>query len=52
MVVEACEIAATKDRNAVLLNESTDFVACQVQFDKTLKASQGGGDKEYLSMPN
>ena len=34
MVVEACEMAAFKYGNAVLLNESTDYVACKVQFNK------------------
>ena len=39
MVVEACEMAATKDGNDVLLNESTDGVAYKVQFNKTLNLS-------------
>ena len=30
MVVEACEIHATNDGNAILLNESTDGVSCEV----------------------
>ena len=30
MVVEACEIYATKDVNTILLNESTDGVSCEV----------------------
>ena len=34
MVVEACEMAALKYGNAVLLNESTDDVACKLQFNK------------------
>ena len=52
MVVEACEMYATKNGNAVLLNESTDFVACKVQFNKTLTLSYLGGGKKYLSMPD
>ena len=39
MMVEACEMAAVKDGNAVLLNDSTDGVACEVQFNKTLTIS-------------
>ena len=35
MVVESCEMDVTKDRNAVLLNESTYGVACKAQFNKT-----------------
>ena len=34
MVVEACEMDAMKDVNAVLLNESTDDVVFRVQFNK------------------
>ena len=52
MVVEACEMAATKDRNDVLLNESTDCVACEVQFNKTPNISYLDSGKKYLSIPN
>ena len=52
MVVEACEMAAMKYGNAVLLNESTEDVACEVQFNNTLTLLYLGGSKKYLSMPN
>ena len=52
MVVESCEIAAMKDVNYVLLNESTYGVACKVQFNKKLTLSYLDGGKKYLSMPN
>ena len=50
MVVEACEMASTKDRNDVLLNESTYGVAYEVQFNMTLTISYLDGGKKYLSM--
>ena len=52
MVVEACEMAAMKDVNAVLLNESTDSVEFEVQFNKTITLAYLDGGKKYLSMPN
>ena len=36
----------------VLLNESTDGVACEVKFNKTLTLSYLYGGKKYLYMPN
>ena len=52
MVVEACEIAVIKDVNDVLLNESTNGVACEVKFNNTLTLSYLDGGKKYLSMPD
>ena len=52
MVVEACEMAVIKYGNAVLLNESTDCVACEVQFNKTPTISYLDSGKKYLSIPN
>ena len=52
MVVEACEMAAMKDGNYVLLNESTYGVACEVQFNKPLTISHLNVGKKYLSMTN
>ena len=52
MVVEACEISAMKDGNSVLLNESTDGVTYEVQFNKTLTLLYLDGGKKYLSMPD
>ena len=39
MVAEACEMYAMKDGNTIILNESTDGVACEIQFNKTLTLS-------------
>ena len=39
MVIEACEMAAMKYVNAILLNDSTYGFACEVQFNKTLTLS-------------
>ena len=39
MVVEACEMAAMKDGNSVLLDKPTDGIACEVKFNKTLNIS-------------
>ena len=50
MVVEACEMAAMKYINAVLLNESTDGVAYKVQFNNTLTFSYLDSGKKYLSI--
>ena len=36
MVVEACEMAAMKYGNSILLNELTYDVACEVKLNKTL----------------
>ena len=52
MVVEAFEMAAMKYGNAVLFNESTDGVACEVQFNKTLTLSYLDVGKKCLSMPD
>ena len=52
MVVEACEMAAMKDRSSVLLNESIDGVVCEVQFNKTLTLSYLDGGKKYLYVPD
>ena len=49
MVVEAWEMAATKDINAVILNESTYVVVYKVQFNKTLTLSYLYSVKKYLS---
>ena len=50
MVVEACEMAAMKDGNTILLNESTYGVACEEQFNKTPTLSYLDSGKKYLSM--
>ena len=52
MVVEACEMAAMKDGNSVLLNYSTDGVSFEVEFNKTLDFSYLDGGKKYLSIPD
>ena len=52
MLVEACEMAAIKDGNYILLNESTDGVACKIQFNKKLTLSYLDGGKKYRSMPD
>ena len=49
-VVEACEMAAMKYGNSVLLNESTDGVSCELQFNKTINISYLDSGKKYLSM--
>ena len=48
IVVEACEISATKDGNSIFLNESTDGFACEVQFNKTLTISYLDSGNKYL----
>ena len=48
MVVEACEMAAMKDINSVILNESTYVVVYKVQFNKTLTLSYLDSGKKYL----
>ena len=52
MVVEACELDATKDGNTVLLNESTYGVVYEVQLNKTLTLSYLDSGKKYLYMPD
>ena len=52
MVLEAFEMSAMKYRNAVLMNDSTDGVACEVQFNKPLTISHLNVGKKYLSMTN
>ena len=52
MVVEACEMSAIKDGNAVLLNQSIDGVAYKVKFNKTLTLSYLESGKKYLYMPD
>ena len=50
IMVEACEMAAIKYGNAILLNESTYGVEQEVQPNKTLTISYLENSRNYLSM--
>ena len=45
-------MSAKKDGNSVLFNESTNGVAYEVQFNKTLTLSYLDGGKKYLFIPD
>ena len=52
MVVEYCEMAAMKDGNTVLLNDSIYGVTYEVQLNKTLTIFYLDSGRKYLSMPD
>ena len=49
-MLEACDAVGTKDRNATLLNVSTDGVSCEVQSNLLLGICNLNGKINYMAL--
>ena len=52
MVINSCNTAVLEDGNSAIINESTDGVSCEVEWNKKLTLDYLDGKKNYISLPD
>ena len=48
VALETCEESAKQDDNTVILNESTDGVSCELEWNKSLTLAYLDGDNNHI----